>query len=239
MMVEAEIPATPSPAKKSDLGVRTLSAIFMLAVAGGAVWLGGRWLDAFVIAITLAVFGELLRLVLKADFSPPGKAVGLLAGAAYVGAAGWALVTMDAEVVVATVLLVAAIDIAAYFSGRTFGKRKIAPSISPSKTWAGLYGAMAVAGLIGFGESFVIASLGASMSGKPIDLDYGFIAIGTIAFAGLAVLAQAGDFLESWLKRRAGVKDSSNLLPGHGGFFDRVDGLIPVAIATAVALEFL
>lgn len=117
--------------------------------------------------------------------------------------------------------LVWATDIFAYFAGRTIGGPKIAPKISPKKTWSGLVGgvlgAMVVGGLVADWANFP-APLFATLSG------------------GLAVVSQAGDFFESWLKRRAGVKDSGTLLPGHGGIMDRVDGLVPVAVLVAAAL---
>ncbi|MDO9489099.1 MAG: phosphatidate cytidylyltransferase [Sphingomonadaceae bacterium] len=117
--------------------------------------------------------------------------------------------------------LVWATDIFAYFAGRTIGGPKIAPKISPKKTWAGLVGgvigAMVVGGLVADWANFP-APLFATLSG------------------GLAVVSQAGDFFESWLKRRVGVKDSGTLLPGHGGIMDRVDGLVPVAVIVAAAL---
>jgi phosphatidate cytidylyltransferase len=96
---------------------------------------------------------------------------------------------------------------------------------------AGLVAALAI-GLVrylvsGFGE------LGADLPGAVLARDTGLAAL---AGAGLAVAAQAGDFLESWLKRKAGVKDSSNLIPGHGGVFDRVDGVLPVAIIVGLTL---
>lgn len=112
--------------------------------------------------------------------------------------------------------LVWATDIGAYFAGRAIGGPKIAPAISPSKTWAGLFGGMAMATLLAAGFH---RWLGLSV---PL----------VMATPFLAVAAQAGDFFESWMKRRAGVKDSGTLLPGHGGVLDRLDG---VATATPLA----
>lgn len=108
-------------------------------------------------------------------------------------------------------------DIGAYFAGRRFGGPKIAPAISPKKTWSGGFGGLGsaiVAALI----LFAIAGLGS----------YGVAILLAIV---LSVVSQAGDFFESWLKRRNGVKDSSHIIPGHGGFMDRVDGLVFAAIA--------
>ena len=110
-------------------------------------------------------------------------------------------------------------DIGAYFAGRRFGKQKLAPSISPNKTVEGLYGGMIAATLLGGGWAL------ATGLGKPL-----------LGFPPLfAIAAQMGDLFESWMKRRAGVKDSGNWLPGHGGVLDRLDGLAPVAVLTAIA----
>jgi phosphatidate cytidylyltransferase len=125
--------------------------------------------------------------------------------------------------------LVWATDIGAYIAGRAIGGPKLAPRISPNKTWAGLGG-----GMVG---AMLVTALAFALSGnKP-----GEVATGAAIAAGLAVLAQAGDLFESWLKRRAGVKDSGHLLPGHGGFLDRLDGVVPVAslVATLVASGLL
>ncbi|WP_375392124.1 phosphatidate cytidylyltransferase [uncultured Sphingomonas sp.] len=116
-----------------------------------------------------------------------------------------------------TLALVWATDIGAYFAGRAIGGPKLAPRWSPSKTWAGLVGGVALASLVGAGFH--------AWYGLPLRL--------TLATPALAVLAQAGDLYESALKRRAGVKDSGNLLPGHGGVMDRLDGVVPVAPAAA------
>lgn len=112
--------------------------------------------------------------------------------------------------------LVWATDIGAFFAGRNFGGPKVAPAISPNKTWSGLIGGMIAALLLGWGLT--------SYYDLPFQL--------AMASPGLALLAQAGDFFESWMKRRAGVKDSGTILPGHGGVLDRLDGVVtslPVA----------
>ncbi len=116
--------------------------------------------------------------------------------------------------------IVWATDTFAYFFGRAIGGPKLAPRLSPNKTWAGLIGGMFGAGLVG-----AIAA---------IWLNLGSPAILALVSASLAVIAQAGDILESALKRRAGVKDSGKLIPGHGGILDRVDGLVTAAVAAAV-----
>ena len=111
-----------------------------------------------------------------------------------------------------------ATDIGAYFAGRAIGGPKLAPTISPSKTWAGLGGGVLAALLVGL---LLYQNLG---------LHIGF----ALACGPLAVLAQLGDLFESGLKRAAGVKDSGNLIPGHGGVLDRIDGLVPVSLAAAL-----
>lgn len=116
--------------------------------------------------------------------------------------------------------MVWAIDICAYFAGRFIGGPKLAPSISPKKTWAGLIGGMAGA---------IVLSLGFS-----IWLGEGSAIILALVALGLTIVEQAGDFAESAMKRRAGVKDSGALIPGHGGILDRVDGLIAVVLGAAL-----
>lgn len=210
-----------APAKKSDLGVRTASAVVMLVVAGGALWLGGWWFDTLVLLVALACFAELGRLVVSGFSTPTARMAGLLAGLSYIGLAGWFLIWSGPDFLVEIVLGVIATDIGAYFAGRSIGGPKIAPRISPSKTWAGLIGGMLLAGCV-----LAVEAWATSQSYPQLSPDMLFAAL----FGALiAVVAQAGDFLESWLKRRAGVKDSSRLIPGHGGVFDRVDGLVAVS----------
>jgi phosphatidate cytidylyltransferase len=111
-------------------------------------------------------------------------------------------------------------DIFAYFAGRAIGGPKLAPRISPNKTWAGLVGGALGAGVIG------------ALAASYFDLGLPWLYAG----APMGVLAQLGDLYESGVKRRAGVKDSGALIPGHGGVLDRVDGLLPVAVATLALL---
>jgi phosphatidate cytidylyltransferase len=128
------------------------------------------------------------------------------------------------EVVVFLMLCVWSADILAYFAGRILGGPKLAPAISPKKTWAGAIGGVIGAMIIAGGLAAVWLKL---IGGRDAAL--------FIALAGVfAVLSVLGDLLESWLKRRAGVKDSGTLLPGHGGVLDRLDGLVPVALAGAM-----
>jgi phosphatidate cytidylyltransferase len=118
-------------------------------------------------------------------------------------------------------------DTAAYFSGRRFGRRKLAPRISPGKTWEGLIGAFAAALIYGLLASIVLQPSAS-----------GYDRAATLIFVGcLTLLSIVGDLFESWIKRSAGAKDSGSLLPGHGGVLDRIDSL--TAALPFAALYFL
>jgi phosphatidate cytidylyltransferase len=142
-------------------------------------------------------------------------------GVAYVGAACLAFLWLRHDpanglaIVFWLLAVVWSTDIGAYFAGRIIGGPKLAPSISPKKTWAGLGGGMLAATVAGL----IAAKVGGD---EPLRLG--------AASAALAIAAQAGDLFESSLKRRYGVKDSSALIPGHGGVLDRIDGLLAVAL---------
>jgi phosphatidate cytidylyltransferase len=237
----------------SDLPVRLASAIVMLVVAGGALWLGGWFWTAFVIAVAGGVLWEWNRLVGRFGGSALAETLWFFAGVIYIGGAGIAMLAVrngrqvfpldpqltgygPVEVLVAFILPIVAVDVGAYFAGRAIGGPKIAPAISPSKTWAGLGGGALLAAIVG-----VVVEV--SDFGPAAIPGYDLVAIGFAGLGGvlIAVLAQAGDFFESWMKRRAGMKDSSNLIPGHGGLFDRLDGFVAVffvlfVIATVTAL---
>ena len=247
---------TASP-PMSELTLRILTGLAMIAVAMIALAMGGFlfWLLAVVAGLfMMAEWADLHRIDAKqkrlAQYSlfvplalmapPPGAGpyfltLGLLIGAIffivivtgkrilalgtlYVGLPilSLLLIRHQKEGVVFTLwalALVWATDIGAYAAGRVIGGPKLWPAVSPKKTWAGLIGGVILASLF--------AAFMHEAYGLPLRL--------TVATPLLAVIAQGGDLYESWLKRRAGVKDSGNILPGHGGVMDRLDGLVPVA----------
>lgn len=259
-------PETPVPETggMSNLTLRILSGLVLISVALAGVVLGGIpfWLLCVVLGLfMMAEWSDLQKVPLQtkrlaqyalsvplaimmpmigagAGFLTLGLLVGagffvvivtrrpgLARGIFYVGLPIMALLLIrrQHEGIVFTVwalALVWACDIGAYAAGRMVGGPKIAPAISPNKTWAGLVGGMAAASLFAAFMHF----------------DYGLPLRLTLATPLLAVLAQAGDFYESWLKRQAGVKDSGTLLPGHGGVLDRLDGLVPVAPVAALLI---
>lgn len=202
-----------------------LAAAFPAAVSGepGSAGSLGRWIYPSSVAFWLIVAPLWLRQ--KWSLSNPlvGAAVGIvvllptwlaLAQLRALGAAG--LVGVMAIVWVA--------DIAAYFSGRAFGRHKLAPSISPGKTWEGAAGAVVAVVAYGFAAKAVLAP----GLGVPAPLLI-------VALVALTAVSIVGDLFESLLKRQAGLKDSSNLLPGHGGILDRIDSLTSTLPLAALA----
>jgi phosphatidate cytidylyltransferase len=197
-----------------------LAGIAVIAVACGLADAGLP-----VHALALLAAAVLLFIPLSALTRTSGKRW-LSTGLVYAGLPAVALIWLRQQpdgfaLVMWTMGVVWATDIFAYFAGRAIGGPKIWTAISPNKTWAGLLGGMAAAALFSI--------LFAGLSGWPQSAL-------AMAFVGafLAIVAQVGDFFESWLKRRAGVKDSGTLLRGHGGVMDRVDGLVPVCIVVAL-----
>ena len=144
-------------------------------------------------------------------------------GLVYVGIPAFALIVLEwarFDIVFWLMLVTWSSDIFAYFAGRAIGGPKLAPTISPNKTWAGLIGGIGGAAVIGAAAAYAF------------DLGPVFL----LAGAPMGLIAQLGDLYESRVKRRAGVKDSGTLLPGHGGVLDRLDGLLPVIVATLALL---
>ncbi|MGQ0664340.1 MAG: phosphatidate cytidylyltransferase [Pseudomonadota bacterium] len=195
-------------------------AATVVAVAGSAM-IGRPDVAAGLIGLGTAVVYAAAR---RGGFLRPAW---VAAGTIYIGLPTVALLWLrgDAEAGRAMVLwllvTVWATDIGAYFAGRMVGGRRLAPRLSPNKTWAGLMGAVAAASLVGV----AVARLDPASPGA---------ALLAAAGATMALVAQAGDLGESWIKRRFGVKDASHLIPGHGGLFDRVDGLVAAASMLAV-----
>jgi phosphatidate cytidylyltransferase len=249
--------------QRSELPVRIASGVAMIGVAVGALAVGGLWfwllvtVAALLIAaewagmmrtgrarIALCIAGAAVPLLLvlgPAHLSPTraayaaivvALAVALLGRSGRLGAgvlyAAWPSLALlhlrwlpdGITLALWTLAIVWATDIGAYFAGRTIGGPRLAPLLSPNKTWAGLIGGMVAALAVGFGLAF-----------------WFHLPLRLASLAGLlAVAAQCGDLFESWLKRRAGVKDSGRILPGHGGAMDRLDGVVPVACIVALVV---
>lgn len=243
-----------------DLKPRILSAVVMLGIGGVEVWLGGAPFALLVVALTGGMMWELARMTAgpardfslalgglaagmlavnlwsAAPWSPLALAVPAIVGvltprrnkrmffgyALVVMATGLCLVilreTMGLTPVLWLLAVVIASDVLGYFAGRMIGGPKFWPAISPKKTWSGTVAGWVGASAVGFG--FWSAGLG---------MVHLLWASPLVAFAG-----QLGDIAESAIKRRSGVKDSSNLIPGHGGLLDRFDALVFAAILTAV-----
>jgi phosphatidate cytidylyltransferase len=131
--------------------------------------------------------------------------------------------------VLAAMAIVWVADTAAYFTGRAFGRHRLAPAISPGKTWEGVYGALAAVAV--YALALVPFARDAGLSREPSPLA---IAAWVAMALGLTLVSVAGDLFESLLKRKAGAKDSGALLPGHGGILDRIDALCAAMPAAAL-----
>ncbi|MCG2584088.1 phosphatidate cytidylyltransferase [Massilia sp. TS11] len=135
-------------------------------------------------------------------------------------------------------VIVWAADIGAYFSGKAFGKRKLAPSISPGKSWEGAIGGLLIVLVLAVATVLFGGTLLADSFVVRLQAAWGWIGlVGVLSL--LVAFSVAGDLFESQLKRRAGRKDSSSLLPGHGGVLDRIDALIPVLPMAALITTWL
>ncbi|MGZ8272927.1 MAG: phosphatidate cytidylyltransferase [Burkholderiaceae bacterium] len=222
-----------------------------VAVAGAAVFgvallfiafVAPEWIDRALLPLSLLatiVWGALALLLLQADAMalrmPRGASTVL---AVLMTAAAWAALVhflLEGVVVLFSVLLIVWLaDTAAYFAGRAFGKRKLAPHISPGKTWAGVVGAIVAVIAVA-----LIARRVAPDAHLLSNLLLGNLGVGgAVLLAAVVMVSVVGDLFESLLKRQAGVKDSSRLLPGHGGVFDRVDALLPT-LPLAALLEWM
>ena len=212
--------------RRSDLRLRVASAAVGLPLLFLVLWAGGFVFAAVAVVAALIALRELLDLLRRARAVRGGgpalrDGVLVLAGVAYVVLPFAALVSLrlgDAGLqwTALAFLVTFATDTSAYAVGRAVGRRKLAPSISPGKTWEG-----AVGGLVGAAAAAVaLVALLSDVESRLLPA----IALGL----GIGIVAQAGDLLESKVKRMADAKDSGRLIPGHGGLLDRLDSLVPV-----------
>ncbi|WP_298848393.1 phosphatidate cytidylyltransferase [uncultured Ruegeria sp.] len=250
-----------SEGRWSDLTARVLSAAVLVLIGSIEVWLGGLWFETFIAAACGLMTWELVRMidpqsrgvavqlgiltsvaVVLSYHLPPLYTLPVLLAPALVGVgqvsrskflyglfviwiagAGLGFISIRENSgfgwMVWLIAVVVATDVAGYFVGKAVGGPKFWPKVSPKKTWSGTAGGWAAAACVGivfasqagFGFAFVVVSILASMA------------------------SQAGDIVESAVKRKFGVKDSSNLIPGHGGFLDRFDGMMGAALFVLIA----
>ena len=211
--------ASVRPARFRGLLLRVASAAVLGPLLLAAVWLGFPWIDLVAAIAAPLMIGEWLRLTRGRPLARGGFIL-------YSLAAVLALLWLrhhpgyGRETILWVLACVWATDIGAYFIGSYAGGARLAPSISPSKTWSGLVGGICASAVV---------SAACGLAFKTGDAP-----VLAIAGVGIAVVAQGGDLLESSAKRRAGVKDSGSLIPGHGGILDRIDGLIAALVFVAI-----
>ena len=251
--------AAPPRRRWADLRTRLISALVLLPLALGALYLGGLAWAVLLLVGGVGMALEWSRMCLPGRVAPAAAMAGALvvmlvltaagraglalaslpvlalavwlagrrrdlaAGVAWFGLPVIALVWLRATQgglggVLLVLLVVWGSDIGAYLAGRWIGGPRLAPAISPAKSWAGAAGGLLLAIAVAVA---LVASLG------------GAAGAAAVVAGVLSVLAQGGDLLESWVKRRAGVKDSGRLIPGHGGLLDRLDGVLTAAPAAA------
>ena len=246
-----------------DLAPRLISGAVMAAIGVAGVLLGGVWFQMLTVFVTAVMVWELWMMispevpvpgmllaagtasVLSGLFADPVIALFVLVPAALgmialkreritfgafavaITLAGWGLVTFRETYgmgwILWLILVVVVTDIAGYFAGRAFGGPKFWPAVSPKKTWSGTVAGWVGAACVG------VAFMGVSPTG------WGLVWISVL----VSFASQMGDIAESALKRRMKVKDSSTLIPGHGGLFDRFDGLLGASLALLLATYVL
>jgi phosphatidate cytidylyltransferase len=250
-------PPLPAPGKWADLRPRLISGGAMVVVGSAAVIAGGVWFQMLVVFVTAVMIWELWTMIMQgaptrgmllaamvasvmsgqlsftSDWGMLLFLVAPVMGAALVTRerwtffifalaiqiAGWGLVYFRADYgftwILWMILVVVATDIFGYFAGRVIGGPKFWPRVSPKKTWAGTVAGWVAAGIVGALFDFVVVVQSPQI---------------VIVSMVLSLASQMGDIAESALKRRMGVKDSSNLIPGHGGLFDRFDALLGASL---------
>ena len=210
----------------SEVALRTVAGVIMVLVALTAEWFGGTVFAVLVAAVATLMYHEWSRLARGwgVAWQIAGFFYALLPALALL----WVRERADVpggyddgfSLVLWAFIVTWTADIGAFFVGRAMGGPKLAPSISPNKTMSGLVGGIVAA--------TVVAGIWAVVR----ELHWGWLVLAPL----FAFDAAMGDLFESGMKRRAGVKDTGTLIPGHGGILDRLDGLVPVAVLTGLAV---
>lgn len=227
-------PAQASPAVPAatgsrwrDLGVRVASAAILAPIVLLALWLGGTAWNVLIALLTVGLLMEMFGLYRHRPASTIGTPARTALALVYILPTSLALIWLRADAqtgfadVLFLMLVIWASDIGAYVFGRMFGGPRLAPSISPGKTWSGAAAGLLCALAVGAIAAMTQPGAGAVMHAALV--------------AGLlGLIAQAGDLLESALKRHYGVKDTGHLIPGHGGLLDRLDAVLTAAPAAAL-----
>lgn len=219
-MSDASDQAVSKKPNSSGLGLRTVSALVLAVPVLADVYLGPPWFTLLVIFVAALMGWEWAGMCNR-------RGRWMVLGSIYIAIPTAAMIWLRGDdipgmtTIIWLFLVVWGADTGAYLTGRTIGGPKLAPRISPKKTWAGFVGGISIASLISVAFHFYV----------PGDI----LILAVIGFL-VALASQLGDLLESMAKRHFDVKDSSNLIPGHGGVLDRVDGLVIGAVALAMIL---
>jgi phosphatidate cytidylyltransferase len=217
-LAEAQVPR-----RWGDLGKRAASAAVLAPAALAAIWVDGAVFAALAAALTFGLAAEWTCLCLGRE-RPPGL---LPLGLAWIALSGAAMIWLRADQAAgrANVVFLASViwasDIGAYAVGRLAGGPRLAPRISPGKTWSGAVGGALAAGAVGVVAARLVGPAAGWLGAAPVGL-------------GLSVVGQSGDLLESLAKRRLGVKHSGRMIPGHGGLLDRLDAMLAAVPAAAL-----
>lgn len=222
---------------RPSLYKRILSAAVLIPLTLFLIWSGGLFFALFCIAGALITFYEWRLITKKIDHSMLYMALGLI----YIGVAGVCFYllreTFSFKLSMMCLALVWISDSGAFFTGKLIGGPKLAEKISPNKTWAGFLGAILFPG--------ILAMIFVSFYTMPENKDsFDFFMVYSFCFlvgALMGVIGQCGDLLVSYFKRQSGIKDTGNLIPGHGGLLDRIDSLLPnlpVFLSIALVIEY-
>ena len=209
---------------------RILSALVMAPLAFAAIWFGFPYFEFMVSVVGVLAALEWQRLI-SSNGPQPQSWVWLIAGALYILLPCLILIWLRGidnqgrQIIIWLFAVIWATDIGAYFSGKSIGGQKMAPIISPNKTWAGFIGGLVLACVTG-----LILNNYTEPSFETSEI--------IIASIILSIIGQFGDLLESWVKRTFQVKDSGTLIPGHGGVLDRIDAILLATPAAGLIVLF-